>query len=166
MSRIALPILPMLVALTACSPAATSGTDAGAEAGAEAPEVVNTPESTDGGEASSPSDASAPDAPAPDSPADGSVDAGSAGGAPPPGSPPTPEVIAGPGLNGNCDASKVQDVVGKTPEQARVDDAVRRSGAKTVRVIPHDGMVTMDYRGDRLNLQLDEAGRIVAATCG
>ena len=161
MSRIALPILPMLVALTACSPAATSGTDAGAEAGAEAPEVVNTPEPTDGGEASNPSDASAPDAPA-----DGSVDAGSAGSAPPPGSPPAPEVIAGPGLDGNCDASKVQDVVGKPPEQARVDDAVRRSGAKTVRVIPHDGMVTMDYRGDRLNLQLDEAGRIVAATCG
>jgi hypothetical protein len=55
---------------------------------------------------------------------------------------------------------------GKKPEQALVEDAVARSGAKTARVIPHDGMVTMDYRGDRLNLQLDEAGTIIAATCG
>jgi len=161
MSRIALPILPMLVALSACAPAATSGTETGTDAGAEAPEVVAAPGSMDGGDASSPSDA-----PAPDASVDGGAEAGSGGGAPPPGSPPAPEVIAGPGLEESCDASRVQDVVGKKPEQALVDDAVRRSGAKAVRVIPHDGMVTMDYRGDRLNLQLDEAGRIVSARCG
>lgn len=166
MSRSALPILPMLVALSACAPAATSGTETGAEAAAEASQVASAAESAEGGEASSPPDAPAADASSPDVPADGSTDAGSGGGAPTPGSPPAPEVIAGPGLDEICDASKVQDVVGKKPEQALVDDAVRRSGAKAVRVIPHDGMVTMDYRGDRLNLQLDEAGRIVAATCG
>jgi hypothetical protein len=40
------------------------------------------------------------------------------------------------------------------------------SSAATVRVIAHDAMVTMDYRGDRLNLRLDESGRIAAIACG
>lgn len=148
MSRSALSILPMLIALGACAPAADSG--------AESPDVVVAPESDAQPDAGAPETGGAAEAPA----------TGTEGGAPPPGNPPAPEVIAGPGLDESCDASKVQDVVGKKPEQPVVDDAVSRSGAKTVRVIPHDGMVTMDYRGDRLNLQLDESGTITAATCG
>ena len=153
MSRIALPVLPMLIALSACAPAADSA--------AESAEVVAAAESESTPEATPDDMPAAPDAGGADTSAEGSE-----GGTPPPGNPPAPEVIAGPGLDESCDASKVQDVVGKKPEQALVDDAVRRSGAKAVRVIPHDGMVTMDYRGDRLNLQLDASGTIVTATCG
>lgn len=165
MSRTALSMFPMLFALGACAPAADSNAEAGADA---APEVVAAPEP----DAASGGETSEPGAPDPDAAADASAAAppvageGAEGGAPPPGSPPAPEVIVAPGLDESCDASRVQDVIGKKPDQAVVEDAVRRSGAKAVRVIPHDGMMTMDYRGDRLNLQLDPAGKILTATCG
>lgn len=155
MSQSALTILPMLFALTACAPATESAADALDSAAAAA--------ESGSAEVSGPSDASATDLPD----QDGSPTAGGAeGGAPPPGSPPEPVVIAGPGLDESCQAGPVQDVVGKMPDESLVRDAVARSGAKTVRVIPHDGMVTMDYRGDRLNIQLDESGKITAVNCG
>jgi hypothetical protein len=45
-------------------------------------------------------------------------------------------------------------------------EALRLSGAGTVRWIPMGAMVTMDYRADRLNLRLDRKGRILGVSCG
>lgn len=66
----------------------------------------------------------------------------------------------------SCDAEAAQSFVGRLPDDATVRAAQTASGAASVRVIPHDGMVTLDYREDRLNLQLDESGRIAAVSCG
>lgn len=65
-----------------------------------------------------------------------------------------------------CDASKVQDVVGKSRDVALAEDARRRSGAKTVRYLTPDMIITMEYRGDRLNLHLGTDGKIGSARCG
>lgn len=80
---------------------------------------------------------------------------------------PDPTIRVGPGLeDGACRAEQAQRFVGKLPDTDTVRAAMTASGAATVRVIAHDAMVTMDYRGDRLNVRLDEHGRIVAITCG
>jgi hypothetical protein len=65
-----------------------------------------------------------------------------------------------------CNAEAAQSFVGRMPGDATVRAAQTASGADSVRVIPHDGMVTLDYREDRLNLQLDESGRIAVVSCG
>ena len=44
--------------------------------------------------------------------------------------------------------------------------AMAASGAKVVRVLRPGMMMTMEYRGDRLNLRIDGQGKILSATCG
>jgi Peptidase inhibitor I78 family len=56
--------------------------------------------------------------------------------------------------------------VGKSRSKAVGAKALRLSGASTLRWVPKDGMVTMDYREDRLNLHLDSKNRIVRVACG
>lgn len=75
---------------------------------------------------------------------------------------PSPPQVAGP----SCDATMVQDVVGKQRSDAVAEDARVRSGSKNVRYLTPDMMVTMEYRGDRLNLHLGTDGKIGSARCG
>ena len=65
-----------------------------------------------------------------------------------------------------CDAAKVQYVVGKPRSDALAEDARQRSGAKAVRYLTPDMMVTMEFRGDRLNLHVGTNGVIGSARCG
>ena len=67
---------------------------------------------------------------------------------------------------GSCDASKAQQLVGRTATAAVERAARRLSGARMVRVIPKDGVVTMDYREDRLNLYLNGARKVERISCG
>ena len=67
---------------------------------------------------------------------------------------------------GMCDAAKAQQLVGRTMTDAVQSAARRLSGARTVRVIPKDGVVTMDYREDRLNLYLNGARKVERISCG
>lgn len=67
---------------------------------------------------------------------------------------------------GNCDATQVQGLVGQaytdeTGEQAR-DDAA----AQQLRVLRPGDMTTMDFVGERLNIELDEKGNISGVRCG
>ena len=72
-----------------------------------------------------------------------------------------------PGLeDATCSAEAAQGYVGRKAERSVVESAMKASGAKSVRVIEPDMMVTMDYRGDRLNISVDAAGKIIAVTCG
>lgn len=81
--------------------------------------------------------------------------------------PPEEHIRVGPGLeDASCNADAVQSFVGRKADAATVKAAVAASGAKTARVIGPDMMVTMDYRGDRLNLSVDDAGKILAVSCG
>lgn len=65
-----------------------------------------------------------------------------------------------------CNAAAASFAVGK-PWTAELGEQARAaSGAKTLRTIRHGDMVTMDYQADRLNLELDEAGRVTHVRCG
>ena len=72
-----------------------------------------------------------------------------------------------PGLeDDSCSAEAAQGYVGQKADRSVVESAIKASGAKSVRVIEPDMMVTMDYRGDRLNIRVDAAGKIIAIECG
>ncbi len=80
---------------------------------------------------------------------------------PPQASDPAPEQTTG-----TCNAEAARPFIGRMPDEATQRAAQTASGAASVRVIPHDGMATLDFREDRLNLRLDEAGRIGSVDCG
>ncbi len=66
---------------------------------------------------------------------------------------------------GKCDATAVQDLVGK-PLAANEADAKKRAGAGAVRSYATGAALTMDYREDRLNIETDANGTIVKLSCG
>lgn len=65
-----------------------------------------------------------------------------------------------------CDATAVQAQVGHLADEATIEVARDAAHAKTVRVIRPGQAVTMDFRDDRLNLYLDEQGKVSRASCG
>lgn len=65
-----------------------------------------------------------------------------------------------------CDAGKVQWLVGEMPAPELLERAGSESGAEVVRTIAHDEMVTMEYHPSRLNVDLDEDGRVRGVRCG
>ena len=90
----------------------------------------------------------------------------------PRGHPPAAPVASAP--SGSASATPLDGAchVGRTRLLDRVADAPtiafaqREAHAATVRVIRPGMAVTMDYRGDRLNIVVDRNGRIVRAHCG
>ena len=67
---------------------------------------------------------------------------------------------------GKCVADGLGSLTGKTRNEAVAKQALRLSGAKTIRWISPGMAVTMDFREDRLNFELDAQGKIVRAYCG
>jgi hypothetical protein len=65
-----------------------------------------------------------------------------------------------------CRAESAQHLVGRPASQELGAEAMRLSGAGALRWIPHDGVVTMDFRTDRLNIELDRVNKVVAIRCG
>ena len=80
----------------------------------------------------------------------------------PPEEPEVPEA----GTGKTCNAAPAQRLVGKTVNDALQAEAKRLTGAGAVRVIPEGGMATMDYREDRVNLDLDKQNRVTRVRCG
>ncbi|WP_294358794.1 I78 family peptidase inhibitor [uncultured Sphingomonas sp.] len=64
-----------------------------------------------------------------------------------------------------CNAEAVQRFLGQPADTAQAESQ-RLSGARTVRRYATGDMLTMDYRVDRLNIEIDAGGRIVKLTCG
>lgn len=65
-----------------------------------------------------------------------------------------------------CDASALQAYVGQSHSDV-LEQAMRdESQAQRLRTIHPNQGYTMDYRSDRLNIYLDEAGRIKRLSCG
>lgn len=69
-------------------------------------------------------------------------------------------------VSGTCQADAAQGHVGQPATDANVDAARSAAGAKTVRVLKPGQPATMDYRHDRANVLLDDAGNIARITCG
>ncbi len=109
---------------------------------------------------------SAPDAAAPDAAQPGAADPADAasGGDTPVKGPEPPGIARLP--EGECDAAPAQRYVGQKADSTVVQAALTATRAKQVRVIKPDMMVTMDFRSDRLNVRVDDDGKIIAITCG
>jgi hypothetical protein len=60
-----------------------------------------------------------------------------------------------------CGAAGFQGLVGQTEEIAGLLELDR-----PLRIIPPDSMVTMDFRPDRINFEIDAEGRIAVVRCG
>lgn len=65
-----------------------------------------------------------------------------------------------------CNAASVQSLVGRQATSELGADALRLSGARSIRWIPPGSAVTMDYREDRLNIELDGRNRATRLRCG
>jgi hypothetical protein len=79
---------------------------------------------------------------------------------------PAEEPVSQPAPAGACNAAPAQHLVGRARSAAVGAEAKRLTGAATLRWIPEGTMVTMDYREDRLNLDLDAKGQITKVRCG
>lgn len=65
-----------------------------------------------------------------------------------------------------CNASKVKALVGQSRSDLIEAEAIRLTGANMVRWIMPGSAVTKDFRIDRLNLNLDDSGKILSGGCG
>jgi hypothetical protein len=65
-----------------------------------------------------------------------------------------------------CDAAAVQNLVGQAYTEAVGKDAQTRSKSKSMRLIRPGMAVTMDFRNDRLNIEVDDKSVITAIRCG
>ncbi|MFC4728415.1 I78 family peptidase inhibitor [Coralloluteibacterium thermophilus] len=106
--------------------------------------------------------ACSPEPPAPEQRA--STDAGNVATAPAGGTAGTPAADA-PGLTQDCDADGARDLVGQAWNDGMQERARTAANARTVRVVRPDDAVTMDFRGDRLNVLLDADDRVTEVAC-
>ncbi len=65
-----------------------------------------------------------------------------------------------------CDQAGAQWAVGKTNTEHNVNEARKRSGAYMARVLRPGQATTREFNAERLNLEVDATGRIIAARCG
>ena len=77
---------------------------------------------------------------------------------------PAPDAATPPA--GSCDASQVQGLVGQPYSDAVGEQARQDAGAEKVRTLKPNQPITMEYLGERLNIEVDAAGTITALRCG
>lgn len=65
-----------------------------------------------------------------------------------------------------CNAQPAQVAVGQSSTASVVESARARSGARMVRILRPGQMVTKEFDTQRLNLEVDANGRILAVRCG
>lgn len=89
-------------------------------------------------------------------------------GAPAPDPDPKPPVVDTPPEEDTmvCDAKNTTWAIGQPADQATVDRIRVETHSKGVRVIKPGMAVTMDYREDRVNIDVDAENRIVKVRCG
>ncbi len=65
-----------------------------------------------------------------------------------------------------CNSDAVESYVGQTASSERGGAILKAAGARTLRWGPPRSAMTMDYRQDRLNIEIDGQNRIISANCG
>lgn len=86
---------------------------------------------------------------------------------PPKNTAPTSEpMAAGADSAARCDPEKLTGLAGQTASEAVIKKAVQDSGARHARVLKPGMAMTMDFREDRLSIEVDDQNRIVRANCG
>ncbi|MGF6393364.1 I78 family peptidase inhibitor [Pseudomonas plecoglossicida] len=70
------------------------------------------------------------------------------------------------GNDGRCEASGADFAIGKPGSADLLEQARKASGSQMARILkPHD-VVTLEYRSERLNLNVDEQGVVTRVNCG
>jgi hypothetical protein len=67
---------------------------------------------------------------------------------------------------GECSAAGAQSLIGDRKSEALGQKAMKLTGTVVIRWIMPGQPVTMDYRTDRLNMELDAKERVIRITCG
>lgn len=67
---------------------------------------------------------------------------------------------------GGCHAQAAQFAIGYASTDALAAEVRRRSGARVLRVIRPDEVTTMEYNGDRINLEVNGGNRVTRVRCG
>ena len=67
---------------------------------------------------------------------------------------------------GSCDASQVQGLVGQPYSDAVGEQARQDAGAEKVRTLKPNQPITMEYLGERLNIEVDENNLVSGVRCG
>ena len=94
------------------------------------------------------------------------VMAGCAAPAPPPPPAPAPVAAPAPPPAPSCSAEAAKFAIGQ-PHTAQLEGAARhRAGARTSRVLKPGQAVTMEFNGDRLNVDVDARNRVTGVRCG
>lgn len=78
----------------------------------------------------------------------------------------TPDAAPATAGPAKCELEPLKPMIGQITSDATAAEALKLSGARTIRWKPPGAMVTMDYRPDRLNISLDAQNRITAFDCG
>lgn len=65
-----------------------------------------------------------------------------------------------------CNAQPAQSAVGQNSTASVMESARAKSGAQMARILRPGQMVTKEFDAQRLNLEVDGNGRIVAVRCG
>lgn len=73
---------------------------------------------------------------------------------------------AAPAPIAECNAQLAQFAVGQNSTAAVMESARVRSGAHMARILRPGQMITKEFNAQRLNLEVDGSGRIVAVRCG
>lgn len=84
--------------------------------------------------------------------------------APPPAGAPgasTPAPMATP-----CNAQPAQFAVGQNSTSSVIESARSRSGAQMARILRPGQIITKEFDAQRLNLEVDGSGKIIAVRCG
>lgn len=68
--------------------------------------------------------------------------------------------------SGDCGADGLQHIVGAPLTEVLLADIRARLGSKPLRIIRPGEMVTMDFSADRLNIDVDNVGRVQRVRCG
>lgn len=67
---------------------------------------------------------------------------------------------------GRCEAGGADFTIGKQATPALLEQARKASGSQLARILkPHD-VITLEYRSERLNLNVDEKGVVTRVNCG
>jgi hypothetical protein len=65
-----------------------------------------------------------------------------------------------------CNADAAKDAMGKQATDDVLEKARIAAGASVARFLKPNMAITMEYRGDRLNLRTDSNDKVVGASCG
>lgn len=75
-------------------------------------------------------------------------------------------MAAGADSGKRCIPEKLVGLEGQPATEAVLNKAVKDSGARHARVLKPGMMMTMDFREDRISIEVDEQNRIIRASCG